>query len=458
MINSFVGPWGIKADYGWFHVYAFTMLFGMVVAIFASWYKLWRYKIPSDGLALSVIFIIPISLFGASWIGKTDPYNPLGFWEKFAFWKPGMSIHGGVLFGLIVGLIFFAIFKKKTKISLFVYGDCIIPNVLLGQVIGRWGNFYNHELLGQIVGYSATLNGSGIAAINWLPAFIRDNSFQLFSGVPETGLNPVTNQIEYVFRAPIFLYESLANLGFWVILTFVLPKAFRWFSKKPWKIASEKYKLLTFNNIINERKTKTTKLVSNKQETFNNQAMFLFAENQATSFRQKFLFFIKNPFKLLNLSISLIYQNQKLKRKYWKSDFYNYQADQFIVKNLSEKYKIKKTEVLTNNDYKRITKSYLISKAYCARSKELYYLNNPRNYLVMRSGVQMWLYFFGWNLIRFAIELQRPDEHLFLINRRALDYTLLILFFTVTFILASLSQWVFAKYNRNSDWTYEKQY
>jgi len=48
-----------------------------------------------------------------------------------------MSIHGGVLFGLIVGLIFFAIFKKKTKISLFVYGDCIIPNLLLGQVIGR---------------------------------------------------------------------------------------------------------------------------------------------------------------------------------------------------------------------------------------------------------------------------------------------------------------------------------
>jgi len=47
--------------------------------------------------------------------------------------------------------------------------------------------------------------------------------------------------------------------------------------------------------------------------------------------------------------------------------------------------------------------------------------------------------------------LQRPDEHLFLINRRALDYTLLILFFTVTFILASLSQWAFAKYNRNSD-------
>ncbi len=456
MINSFVGPWGIKADYGWFHVYAFTMLFGMVVAIFASWYKLRRYKIPSDGLALSVIFIIPISLFGASWIGKTDPYQPLGFWEKFAFWKPGMSIHGGVLFGLIVGLIFFAIFRKKTKISLFVYGDCIIPNVLLGQVIGRWGNFYNHELLGQIVGYSTTLNGNGIAAINWLPAFIRDNSFQLILDEPERIIH--NGQLMFVFRAPIFLYESLANLGFWIILTFLLPKTFRWFSKKPWKIESEKYKLLTFDNILNDKITKATKSVSSKQETFNNQAMLLFTENQENSFHQKFIFFAKNPFKLLNLFLSLTYKNHKLKRKYWKSAFYNYQADQFTVKNLNEKYQTKKTEILANSEYKRITKSHLISKAYYARSKELYYLNNPKNYLIMRSGVQMWLYFFGWNLIRFSIELQRPDEHLFLINRRALDYTLLILFFVITFILASLSQWVFAKYNRNSNWTYEKQY
>lgn len=458
MINSFVGPWGIKADYGWFHVYAFTMLFGMAVAIIASWYKLRWYKIPSDGLALSIIFIIPISLFGASWIGKTDPLNPLGFWEKFAFWKPGMSIHGGVLFGSIVGLIFFAIFRKKANISLFVYGDCIIPNVLLGQVIGRWGNFFNHELLGQVVGYSTTLDGSGIAAINWLPAFIRDNSFQLLFGSPETGINPDTGQIEYIFRAPIFLYESLANLGFWVILTFLLPNAFRWFSKKPWKIESEKYKLLTFDSFLNEKLTKTTKSLSDKQKGFNEQAMLLFTKNEENNFHQKFIIFLKNPFKFLNLVTSLGYQNWKLKRKYWKSAFYNYQVDQFTIKTLNEKYKTKKTEILTNSEYKKIIKSHLISKAYYARSKELYYLNNPKNYLIMRSGVQTWLYFFGWNLIRFSIELRRPNEHLFLINRRALDYTLLIAIFVVAFILAILSQWVFAKYNRNSNWTYEKQY
>lgn len=453
IINSYTGPWAIKADYGWFHVYAFTMLVGMIVAIFASWWKLRRHKITTDGLVFSVIFIIPIGLFGASWIGKTDPENPLGFWAKFAFWKPGMSIHGGVLFGLIVGLIFFAFFKKRTHISLFVYGDCIIPNILLGQVIGRWGNFYNHELLGHIVGYSTTLDGSTITAINWLPAFIRDNCFQLIAGEPERLFH--NGQMMYVFRAPIFLYESLANLGFWIILTFLLPKAFHWFSKKPWIVESEKYQLLNFDQILNQRMTKTNSI---KQKTFNDQAILLFNENKTSSFWQKFSFLIRNPFKVLNLTVSLIYQNQKLKHKYWKTAFYHYRVDQFVIKNLNEKYQARKTAILANDESKKITKSLLISKVYYARSKELYYLNNPNNYLVMRSGFQMWLYFFGWNLIRFAIELQRPDEHLFLINRRALDYTLLILFFTIPFILAGLSQSVFAKYNRNSNWTYEKQY
>lgn len=452
MINAFVGPWGIKADYGWFHVYAFTMLFGMALAILASWFKMRRHQIPSDGLALSVIFIIPASLFGASWIGKTDPLVPLGFWEKFAFWKPGLSIHGGVLFAMIIGLIFFAIFKKKTKVSLFAYGDCIIPNVLLGQVIGRWGNFFNHELLGQIVGYSTTLDGSGISAISWLPAFIRDNSFELRIGGPE-----MVNGL-YVFRAPIFLYESLANLGFWAILTFLLPKTFRWFSKKPWKVESNKYKLLTLSDFLNEKMNKVAKPVSSNQKSFNNQVMLLFNESKEYSFSQKFNFIVKNPFKLLHLSLNLNYRNQRLKRKYWKTAFYDYQADQFAVKNLIEKYQTRKAEIFANSEYKKVTKSHLISKAYHIRSKELYYLNNPKNYLVMHSGVQMGLYFFGWNLIRFCIELQRQDKNLFLVNRRTLDYTLLILFFVIGLILAILCQCLFAKYNRNSNWTYEKQY
>ncbi|WP_168105227.1 prolipoprotein diacylglyceryl transferase [Spiroplasma platyhelix] len=414
MFNSYVGPWGISSDYGWFHVYAFTMFFGMVVAILFSWYRLYKQKVPTDGFIWSVVFIIPASLLGASFFGKDDPTRPIGFWEKFAFWQPGMSIHGGVLFGAIVGLIFFAIYKKKTNVSLWVYGDCIIPNILLGQVIGRWGNFFNHELLGAVVGYSDVLNASHISAISWLPAFIRDNCFQLLGGSPETAF--IDGKEMIVFRAPIFLYESLANLGFWAILTFLLPNAFHWFSKKPWKVEAKKYQLLTMADIQKKTKTKSNS--------------------------------VSNYF-------TLIHQNHKLKQKYWNEAFYNYKADGFVVKEINQKYKAKKAKAMKEQFFVR---NDLITKAYFARSSKLYHLNNPKGYVVLRSGVQMWLYFFGWNFIRFCLELQRDDADLFLKHRRTLDYTILILIFFLGLVLAVLSQLVFARYFRKNGWTYEKEY
>lgn len=405
MINSYRGPWGISSDYGWFHVYAFTMFLGMVVAVLVSWYRMYKRKIPTDGLIWSVLFIIPASLFGASFFGKDDPTNPIGFWAKFAFWQPGMSIHGGVLIGTIVGLIFFSIFNKTTKVSFWVYADCIIPNILLGQVIGRWGNFFNHELLGAIVGTSSTLDASGIPALAWLPAFIRDNCFQLIGGTAEMSGG------EYVFRAPIFLYESVANLGFWAILTFLVPNVFHWFSKKPWKVEAKKYQLLTSADI-----------------------------KKADKFQAYF---------------TLKHRNRLLRKKYWDQAFYQYKVDRSTVKDLNQKYKMQKTKASKEQFF---TRNHLVSQAYFARSSKLYHLNNPKNYLVMRAGVQMWLYFFGWNLIRFCLELQRDDAELFLKHRRTLDYTILILIFSLALVFAVLNQLVFSKYFRKSGWTYEKEY
>lgn len=417
MLNTFEGPWGIKSDYGWFHVYAFTMFLGMVVAILFSWYRLHKQKIPSDGLIWSIIFIIPTSLLGASFFGKDDPENVIGFWQKFAFWNPGMSIHGGVLFGAIVGLTFFGIYNRRTHISLWVYADCIIPNILLGQVIGRWGNFFNHELLGAIVGYSDSLNASHIPALSWLPAFIRDNCFKLDGGAPE-----IINGM-YVFRAPIFLYESIANLGFWAILTFLMPSAFRWCSKKPWKIEAKKYQLLTIDDIKVTKKAK-----SNKVSDF---------------------------FTLIGRHFTLMHRNHKLKQKYWDQAFYQYKADSFAVKESNQKYKAQKEKATKEQFFVR---NHLITKAYIKRSNKLYHLNNPKGYFVMRSGVQMGLYFFGWNLIRFCLELQRDKGELFLKNRRTLDYTILILIFVIGLVLATLCQFVFARYCRKTGWTYEKEY
>lgn len=395
MLNlDYIGPYGITATYGgWFHVYAFAIMSGIFVSILASWVKFRRYRIPTDSLAWSIIFIIPASLFGASFLGKDDPEISLSFFEKFAFWKPGMSIHGGVLFGIIAGAIIFYFVGRKYKISLWIYGDLIIPNILLGQVLGRWGNFFNHELLGNVVSFDS---------LSWLPAFIRENCFKLIggqSGHPE--IDSITGEI--VYRAPIFLYESLANLGLWLVITLVIPNLGKWFGKKPWKVEPDKFQ---FN------------------------------------FKENFKYCAKTTFNPKYWSKKNRDPQHLTWTKMWNQAYY---------------YNIVPKDVV-NQELATIQSSGKKINDYINKSKRLYEINNPYQYQVMHAGVQMGLYFFGWNLIRFILELQRPPEDLFLINRPILDYTVLLLITFFGLFLAIFAQFVAAKYLRSEGWTYEKEY
>ncbi len=230
-------PHNILATYGGLiHMYAVFITIGMICSVLVCFIRLKLKKVPIEPLIWSIFAIIPFSLFGASFFGKfnIDVNHPwilepgdVTFWSLFAFWKAGMSIHGGVLFGTINGLIFFGVVGRKEKVSIWVYTDCIIPNILLGQVLGRWGNFFNHELLGSVNSYDS---------LRWLPAFIRDNLWQW------DGLSQETNNLgEIVFRQPIFLYESFFNFLAWLFITFFIPVVGQLFGKKPWRKEPKEY-------------------------------------------------------------------------------------------------------------------------------------------------------------------------------------------------------------------------
>ena len=62
-----------------------------------------------------------------------------------AIWEGGIAIHGG----LIGGLLSIFIFCKSKKIHLKTFIDIFIPSIILGQAIGRWGNFFNNEAFGD---------------------------------------------------------------------------------------------------------------------------------------------------------------------------------------------------------------------------------------------------------------------------------------------------------------------
>ena len=117
----------------------------------------------------------------------------------------GLSIHGAIIFG-ILSIIFTA---KKTKVSLLSILDGMACAVICGQVIGRWGNYFNSEAYG-------------------LP--VKSQNWGLF--IPEP--HRIAGYTDFSLFHPAFLYESVLNLAGFIFLLFIMLK----FGKK--------YKGLTF--------------------------------------------------------------------------------------------------------------------------------------------------------------------------------------------------------------------
>lgn len=119
-------------------------------------------------------------------------------WAPLAIWEGGLTILGGAIMGIVVGVAWFMHRNKGYSIWLAV--DIIVPTILIAQAVGRWGNFFNCEVHGI---------ESPIAYWNWLPRFIVENAkFSTSNGWAKDG---------YLW-VPLFLIECFTNLlGYFVI-------------------------------------------------------------------------------------------------------------------------------------------------------------------------------------------------------------------------------------------------
>ncbi|MEG5001366.1 prolipoprotein diacylglyceryl transferase [Microcoleus sp. B4-D4] len=110
--------------------------------------------------------------------------------DIIAIWKGGIAIHGAILGGTIAALIF----AKIQRVSFWQLADLVAPSVILGQAIGRWGNFFNSEAFGSPTDLPWKL-------------YIPPNS------------RPI-GYANFEYFHPTFLYESLWNLTvFGLLLT-----------------------------------------------------------------------------------------------------------------------------------------------------------------------------------------------------------------------------------------------
>ncbi|MBZ8182170.1 prolipoprotein diacylglyceryl transferase [Oscillatoria salina] len=111
--------------------------------------------------------------------------------EIIAIWKGGIAIHGAIIGGTIATLIF----SRLNKISVWLLADLVVPSLILGQAIGRWGNFFNSEAFGAPTDLPWKL---------YIPPNRRPLEY-----------------IDYEYFHPTFLYESLWNLMVFALLMYL---------------------------------------------------------------------------------------------------------------------------------------------------------------------------------------------------------------------------------------------
>ena len=173
-------------------VYPITMFLGVLCAFLSVAYFWKRQKYSWEILQVLLIIIVPSSIVGARlWYLISE-----GGWNQW-YHLQGLSIHGGVMGALLCAVPY--IYSRRHAIDMRTTLGIIMPSVILGQAIGRWGNFANHEVFGAIV------DGD---SLNWMGA-MKSHMYISVNG-------------EAAYRAPFFFYEFMTSAVGYIFMVLIL--------------------------------------------------------------------------------------------------------------------------------------------------------------------------------------------------------------------------------------------
>jgi phosphatidylglycerol:prolipoprotein diacylglycerol transferase len=175
------------------HWYGIIIGTGLLLGLYIATNEAVKRGLQKEVFTDLVLWAVPIALICAriyyvifNWSYYSQHPN-----EIIAIWKGGIAIHGALI-GAIVTTVVFA---KKKNLSFWKLADIAAPSIILGQAIGRWGNFMNQEAHGGPV------SREFLESLH-LPDFIINQMY-----------------IEGSYYHPTFLYESLWDLiGFLILL------------------------------------------------------------------------------------------------------------------------------------------------------------------------------------------------------------------------------------------------
>ena len=185
------------AEIQWYAVFILT---GLSIGAFLAYEEFkrlgWNPEILFDGL----LWAVPLSIVGSRLYYVIFDPNPSynSFMDVINITNGGLSIHGAV----ITAFIFIIFFTRKRKLSFWAFADVVAIGFLIGQIVGRWGNFMNREAYGPVI--------ESPFMLSILPTFIKEQM-----------------TISGFVHHPTFLYEGLWNFVGLVFLLIARRK--RWF-------------------------------------------------------------------------------------------------------------------------------------------------------------------------------------------------------------------------------------
>ncbi len=162
--------------------YSVLILIGALVGIVLAIMEARKFKITSDFMFNLAFWTILAAFVGARlyYIAFNWSYYSKNLLEIVQIWQGGLAIHGGIIGGFLAILIY----TKKYQVRTFKFTDIIVPSLIIGQAIGRWGNFFNGEAHGAATTLEALqklkvpefiINGMNIGGIYYQPTFFYES-------------------------------------------------------------------------------------------------------------------------------------------------------------------------------------------------------------------------------------------------------------------------------------------
>lgn len=207
------GDWEFTLSSTAFHIggkaiywYGILIALGVVLALWFCMTQKEKYGISEDDLLDAVLWGVPLSVVGArvyyvifylDIFKKADGSFDWG--SAVAIWDGGLAIYGAVIAAFLVGLVL----SRRRGFKLGAMTDLIVMGFLIGQAVGRWGNFMNREAFGAET------------TLPWR-------------------MELVTKTGDLVDVHPTFLYESLWNVAGLLLIALVVSRVRRFDGQNTW--------------------------------------------------------------------------------------------------------------------------------------------------------------------------------------------------------------------------------